>query len=74
VDASLDLLADETRSVSWIASQLGYGDVRSYRRFIKGATGLTPDQLRAEARLAAQADVEPKIVAAIKDISVRLSQ
>jgi hypothetical protein len=48
--------------------------VRSYRRFIKGATGLTPDQLRAEARLAALEDVEPKITAAIKDIAVGLSQ
>jgi AraC-like DNA-binding protein len=74
VDASLDLLADETRSVSWIAAQLGYADVRSYRRFIKGATGLTPDQLRAEARLTALEDLEPKIMAAIKDISVRLSE
>jgi len=74
VEASLDLLADETRSVSWIAAQLGYADVRSYRRFIKGATGVTPDQLRGQARLAALEDLEPKIAAAIKAISVRLSQ
>lgn len=74
VEASLSLLADETRSVSLIASQLGYADVRSYRRFIKGATGLTPDQLRAECRAAAMEDLQPKVAAAIKDIAVRLSQ
>jgi methylphosphotriester-DNA--protein-cysteine methyltransferase len=67
-------LADESRSVRWIASQLGYADVRSYRRFIKGATGLTPDQLRAESRAAAMEDLQPKVAAAIKDIAVRLSR
>jgi AraC-like DNA-binding protein len=74
VDASLNLLADETRSISSIAAQLGYADVRSYRRFIKGATGRTPDQLRTESRTAAMEALQPKVAAAIKDIAVRLSR
>lgn len=74
VEASLSLLADETRSVSWIAAQLGYADARSYRRFIKGATGLTPDQLRAESLATAMENLEPKVVAAIEDIAVRLGR
>lgn len=74
VEASFALLADDRRSIASIASELGYADVRSYRRFIKGATGLTPDQLRAECRAAAMEDLQPKVAAAIKDIAVRLSQ
>ena len=74
VEASLAFLADETKSIAWIAAQLGYADVRSYRRFVKGATGLTPDQLRVESRAKAMEDVQPKIAAAIKDISIQLSQ
>jgi methylphosphotriester-DNA--protein-cysteine methyltransferase len=51
VAASLTLLAD-ARSISSIAIDLGYSDVRSFRRFIKRATGLTADQLRARTDVA----------------------
>lgn len=70
VEASLSLLADETRSVSSIAAELGYSDVRSYRRFIKGATGSTPDQLRAESVAARIQAFEPEVIARIQDIAV----
>ncbi|GEM_PF-2382390 len=74
VEASLSLLADETRSVSSIAADLGYADVRSYRRFIKGATGMTPDQLRANSAAAAMQDFEPKILSRIEDIATRIGR
>jgi AraC-like DNA-binding protein len=74
VEASLSLLADEARSVSAIAAELGYADVRSYRRFIKGATGLTPDQLRANSAVATMRALEPEIIDRIKEIATRLSR
>ncbi|QDW40531.1 AraC family transcriptional regulator [Bradyrhizobium sp. KBS0727] len=73
VEASLSLLADDARSVSSIAADLGYADVRSYRRFIKGATGSTPDQLRANSAAAKMRALEPEVVARIKEIATRLS-
>lgn len=74
VEASLSLLADDARSVSSIAAELGYADARSYRRFIKGATGLTPDQLRANCAGATMRAVEPDIIARIKEVAVGLSR
>jgi len=47
VDASLTLLRGSLRSVEAVAIELGYADARSFRRFIKGATGMTPEDLRA---------------------------
>ncbi|MGC1303903.1 MAG: helix-turn-helix domain-containing protein [Caulobacteraceae bacterium] len=73
VEASLGLLADETRSVTSIAAHLGYADVRSFRRFIKGATGLTPDQLRSEAVVSNLRTQQPEVLARIMDIATRLS-
>jgi AraC-like DNA-binding protein len=74
VEASLTLLADDSRSISSIASELGYADVRSYRRFIRGATGLTPDQLRVKSDAAAMRAFEPKVVARIKGLTTLLSR
>ncbi len=74
VEASITLLTDASRSISSIAAELGYADVRSYRRFIKGATGLTPDQLRAKSDIATMRAFEPKVVARIKDLTTRLSR
>jgi AraC-like DNA-binding protein len=74
VEASLNLLADDTRSISSIAAELGYADVRSYRRFIKGVTGVTPDQLRAQADATAMRALEPEVVARIKDVTTHLSR
>jgi AraC-like DNA-binding protein len=74
VETSITLLTDDSRSISSIAAELGYADVRSYRRFIKGATGLTPDQLRAKSNAATMRALEPKVVARIKDLTTRLSR
>lgn len=74
VEASLTLLGEGSRSISSIAKELGYADVRSYRRFIKGATGLTPDQLRTRSDAAAMRGFEPRVVARIKDLTTRLSR
>jgi AraC-like DNA-binding protein len=74
VEASLSLLADEARSVSSIAAELGYADARSYRRFIKGATGSTPDQIRANSVAARMRALEPEVIARIKEVATRLSR
>lgn len=74
VEASLTLLADDSRTISSIAAELGYADVRSYRRFIKGATGLTPDQLRADSDAASMRALEPEVVARVKEVANRLSR
>ncbi len=74
VEASLTLLSDDSRSVSSIAAELGYADVRSYRRFVKGATGLTPDQLRMKSDAAKMRGLEPKVVARIRDLAIRISR
>jgi AraC-like DNA-binding protein len=72
VEASLDLLNDCELSVAAISDLLGYGDVRSYRRFIKNATGFTPDQLRANQGAAVMRTGEPKVVGRIMDLAARL--
>lgn len=74
VEVSLALLADSSRSISTIAEELGYADVRSYRRFIKGATGQTPDQLRAQSDATAMRTKEPEVVARIQDLTTQLSR
>jgi AraC-like DNA-binding protein len=74
VEASLSLLCDGARSISSIAAELGYADVRSYRRFIKGATGSTPDQLRANSVAARMQAAEPEIIARIREVATRVSR
>jgi AraC-like DNA-binding protein len=74
VEASLTLLAEDSRSVSSIAAELGYADVRSFRRFIKGATGLTLDQLRVKSDAIAMHNSETEILARIKEQTTRLSR
>lgn len=51
VDAASTRLAESDESVEAIACELGYSDARSFRRFLKNATGLTPQQLRARQRV-----------------------
>lgn len=53
VDASVQLLCGSSRSMEAIAAELGYSDARSFRRFIKSATGKTPEALRSTASAAA---------------------
>lgn len=49
LDAGLDLLTTRSYSVEAIAADLGYSDAKSFRRFVKRATGRTPSQLREDA-------------------------
>jgi AraC-like DNA-binding protein len=51
-EAGVDLLVNGKDSVDAVAAQLGYSDARSFRRFIKTATGRTPDQIRSGFQLA----------------------
>lgn len=44
----VERLTDSEVSVEAIAAELGYSDARAFRRFIKGTTGRTPQQIRAE--------------------------
>jgi AraC-like DNA-binding protein len=46
VDAATARLRDTDESVEEVAAELGYSDARSFRRFLKRATGLTPGQVR----------------------------
>jgi AraC-like DNA-binding protein len=45
-------------SVDSIAAELGYSDARSLRRFLKTATGATPQQIRASGVVADSDDTE----------------
>lgn len=46
VEAGVSLLLRTPDSVEAVAAQLGYSDARSFRRFIKAATGRTPFEWR----------------------------
>ena len=50
VEAATGMLLAGEDSVEIISAELGYSDVRNFRRFIKTATGLTPQQLRLRSR------------------------
>ena len=50
VDIARELLSGTDLTLEEIAARLGYLEPRSFRRFIKGQTGLTPSQLRAAGR------------------------
>jgi AraC-like DNA-binding protein len=45
-EAAIALLCDSDASVESIGAELGYSDARSFRRFLKAATGKTPQELR----------------------------
>ena len=48
VTAAVRRLLRTDDSVEAIAAEIGYSDARSLRRFLKAATGTTPQQIRAE--------------------------
>ncbi len=73
IDISLRRLGDTSRSVCQIASELGYSDVRSYRRFIKNETGFTPDQLRAQTHFSTMQAAEPQVLARIRQLTTYVS-
>jgi AraC-like DNA-binding protein len=74
VSAGLKLLRSDQESVDAIAARLGYSDARSFRRFIKNATGRTPEELRAgqdiDALYMPNAAVKQRIDAKAKLMSV----
>ena len=45
-EAAVKLLRDTDCSVDAIGAELGYSDARSFRRFLKAATGKTPQEHR----------------------------
>ena len=73
VDAGTQLLSSSSRSVESIAAQLGYSDARSFRRFIKAATGKTPDALRAEKPSARTQVLTPEIYDRTRDAALKRS-
>lgn len=56
VDAASDRLRASDESVETIAAELGYSDGRSFRRFLKNATGFTPQQVRDRRRAETEQD------------------
>jgi len=46
-EAGVALLRSGDASVEAVAADLGYADARSFRRFLKGATGKTPNEIRS---------------------------
>ncbi len=65
VAAGVARLQDSAASVDAIALELGYADARSFRRFLKGETGKTPDQWRREAEAAPNPDVAAAVRARV---------
>lgn len=59
-------------SVEAVAAELGYSDARSFRRFLKAATGLTPQQVRAR-RPEQDLAVEARAREALRAISARMN-
>jgi len=58
VEAGLSLLLETGDSVEAVAAQLGYSDARSFRRFIKAATGRTPLEWRQQSLALVRPDPE----------------
>ncbi len=58
-------------SVEAVAAELGYSDARSFRRFLKAATGHTPQQIRAR-RPETEALIDIRAREALRTISARM--
>jgi AraC-like DNA-binding protein len=58
LQAAMALLRNQHWCIEAVAAELGYADARSFRRFIKRATGRTPSDIRNEAA----AEVSPTLV------------
>jgi AraC-like DNA-binding protein len=65
-------LCESEQSIEELSSDLGYADVRSFRRFVKGATGLTPQQIRDRGRVSAPDD-NGRAFAALESICAQLN-
>jgi AraC-like DNA-binding protein len=73
VEAAIELLQATNASVDAIAAELGYSDDRSLRRFLKAATGMTPQQLRERGQMAA-ANANPQILQRIKSMGEAMAR
>ncbi len=72
VQAASIRLSEGEDTVETIAAELGYRDTKSFRRFLKNATGLTPQQIRGQRPLeAAAGDVQARL--RIKAIGGRMN-
>jgi AraC-like DNA-binding protein len=68
VDAATNRLRTTDEDVQTIASDLGYSDARSFRRFFKTATGLTPQQVRHQDPTQNTTD-DLRVILALKTLS-----
>ena len=71
VSAGLSLLVNTADSVESIAAQIGYSDARSFRRFIKSATGRTPLEWRDDSAAFIRAD--PAVRERIREFALAMS-
>ncbi len=67
VDSAIRMLQQSDDSVDSIAVWLGYSDARSFRRFLKNATGRTPAEIRS-----GQADSTHNALARDQDVARRI--
>ena len=72
VQAATDRLRSSDASVEVIAEEYGFSDARSFRRFLKNATGLTPKQVRQGAEIE-RSDLDTLALAKLKQLTERLS-
>lgn len=73
IRSGLSLLRNDQHSVDAIAVQLGYSDARSFRRFIKNATGRTPEEIRAGLEIASWATPNLLVHQRIDELAERMS-
>jgi AraC-like DNA-binding protein len=73
VEAATGLLLTSDDSVEAISAELGYADARNFRRFLKNATGLTPQQIRLRTA-STTSDDEQSVLEKLVTTSARFSQ
>ncbi|WP_157220794.1 helix-turn-helix domain-containing protein [Flavisphingomonas formosensis] len=71
VQAATDRLRSSDESVETIADEYGFSDARSFRRFLKNATGLTPKEIRQSAG-AEQSEIDGRALAKLKQLTESL--
>lgn len=72
VSVASERLNASDESVETIAVELGYSDARSFRRFLKAATGLTPQQIR-DNHGAGPSREDPSVLIALQALAARMS-
>jgi AraC-like DNA-binding protein len=71
-DAASERLCASDDSVEAIAAELGYADARSFRRFLKAATGFTPQQVR-DRRGAGLTETDARALRELEALSARMN-